>query len=562
MLPAAWSNGNPVDILGDADGERYVAALEALGKDRGADVLMALNCPSAMASSTETARALTGRLTRGTLGRKPVLTCWLGGATAREGADVLRQAGIASYATPAAAAAAVGHLTDWGRAQAGLLSVPDRSVEEALRSTPADARERVAAIFAAVAAEGRSRLTEPEAKAAIAAYAVPVPEIRRAASVAEVAAVAGEMLEAWPRVVVKLVSRTVQHKSDVGGVVLNVETVRQAEEAARGIAERAACADPPAELDGFAVEPMIQRPEARELILGVGADPVFGPTILFGSGGLDVEVVSDTAVALPPLDASLAADLIAHTRVGRLLAGYRGTAPADPAALQGALISLSHMIEDFPCLRALDVNPLIADAEGVLALDAGIEIDPNDMGRARPNPDLSIRPYPSEWRRDVPLKGGSFEIRPVRPADALLYPEFLARLSPEDIRMRFMAPRHHFPEEMTLKFTQLDYDRDMAFVAIAEDGSMAGVSRMSTEPSGKSAEYALLVRTDMQGRGLGSTLMRQLADYARAAGVEVLEGIILSENRGMLRLVEGLGFRNHPDPDESGVMQSRLALQD
>jgi acetyltransferase len=557
-----WSRGNPVDILADADAERYVAALEAVGKDRGAEVLMVLNCPSAMASSTETARALAGRLARGMLGRKPVLTCWLGGATAREGAEVLRQAGIASYATPASAAAAVGHLTDWGRAQAGLLSVPDRAVEDALRATPANARGTVTAIFAKVAAEGRSRLTEPEAKAAVAAYGVPVPGIRPAATVAEVAAVAGEMLGSCPRVVVKLVSRSVQHKSDVGGVVLNVETSRQAEEAARGIAERAARAEPPADLDGFAVEPMVQRPGARELILGVGADPVFGPTILFGSGGLDVEVVSDTAVALPPLDAGLAADLIARTRVGRLLAGHRGVAPADPAALQGALIALSHMIEDFPCLRAVDVNPLIADAGGVLALDAGIEIDPDDTGRARPNPDLAIRPYPSEWRREAPLKGGTFEIRPVRPADALLYPDFLGRLSPEDIRMRFMAPRHHFPEEMALKFTQLDYDREMAFVATAEDASMAGVSRMSTDPSGKSAEYALLVRTDMQGRGLGSALMRQLIDYARSAGVEELEGIILSENRGMLRLVEGLGFANRPDPDEAGVMQSRLVLRE
>jgi acetyltransferase len=560
LLPPGWSGANPVDLLGDADAERYVAALEAVAADLAVDVLMALHCPSAMASPTEIARALARRLDRGTLRRKPVLACWMGGPAAREGAEILREAGIAAYETPASAAAAASHLIGWGRAQAALLHVPDRAVEEALRAAPAGAPQEVRRIFARAAAEGRSRLTEPEAKAAIAAYGIAVPDIRRAAGPPEAAEAAETLLADHARVVVKLVSREILHKSDVGGVVLNIETRRQAEEAARGILERAERGGVAAEIEGFAVEPMVQRPDARELIMGVSLDPVFGPTVLFGAGGLDVEVVSDTAVALPPLDAGLAADLISRTRVSRLLAGHRGRPPADAAALQQALIALSHMAEDFPCLRVVDVNPLLADAAGVVALDAVIEIDPGSVELPGPNPALAILPYPSQWRREVQLGGGNYEIRPIRPADALLYEDFLANMSAEDLRMRFMAARNHFPVEMALRLTQLDYDRDIAFVAVTPEGVLAGVSRMTLEPSRKSAEYALIVRSDMQGRGLGAALMRALIDYARATGVEVLEGIILSENRGMLGLVGRLGFVNRIDPDDGSVTLSRLEL--
>ncbi|WP_111431687.1 bifunctional acetate--CoA ligase family protein/GNAT family N-acetyltransferase [Rhodobacteraceae bacterium DSL-40] len=560
FLPDAWSHANPVDILGDANSARFEAAIDAVAADRNVDVVMVLNCPSIFGGSDEIAEAVAGKTRRSMIGRKPVLTCWLGGATARSGSRILRRNEIATYNTPASAAAAVGHLTDWGRAQAALLRVPDRAVEEALRATPHDAAAKARAIFAAVAAEGRSVLTEPEAKAAIAAYGVPVPDVRVATSVEEAGVLAGELLETTERVVIKLVSRQILHKTDVGGVVLNIETARQAEEAARAIAERVQHAGIRDQVIGFSVEPMIFRPGAQEVILGVSIDRVFGPTILFGAGGIDVEVMRDTAVALPPLDASLAADLVSRTRMGKVLNGYRGRPPADAVALQGAIVALSHMVEDFPCLRAVDINPILAGTDGVIALDAAIEIDPARVAQTGPNPALAIRPYPFELRREVVLKGETYVFRAVRPADALLYPDFLANVSPEDIRMRFMAPRAHFPEEMALKFTQLDYDRDMAFVAIAPDGTLAGVSRLASEPDLKHAEYALLVRSDLKGRGLGSTLMRHLIDYARSAGVESLDGVILAENHGMLHLVERLGFVNRHDPDEAGVMVSRLKL--
>jgi acetyltransferase len=561
VLPPNWSRGNPVDIIGDASPERYVAALERVAEDDAVDVVLVMNCPTALARPEDAAQAVAAKATRGTIDGKPVLSCWLGGATARPARAVLRGAGVASFDTPATAAAAVAHLTDWGKAQAALLRVPDRSAEEALQRTPKDSRKAAGAVMASVAAEGRAILTEPEAKAVLTAYGIPVSETRTAASPAEVGRIAAEMLEAAEtRLVVKLVSREITHKSDVGGVVLDVENGAAAEAAAEAIGRRVRARFGAQALDGFSVQPMIRRRGAYELIAGIGRDPVFGPTILFGAGGVGVETIRDTAVALPPLDAGLCTDLIRRTRIGALLAGFRDQPPVNAAALQGALIALSHLIEDFPCVRGVDVNPLLADAEGVIALDARIEIDPADMDRKGPNPDLAIRPYPSDWRRVVTLKGVDYVLRAIRPTDVVHYPDFIAHLTPDDIRMRFLAPRKHFPDEMGLRLTQLDYDRDMAFIALDPSGVMAGVARMYCDPDRRRAEYALIVRSDIHGRGIGTALLGHLIDYARTEGLEGLEGLILAENTAMQGLVKRFGFEISPDPDDRSIVQSRLVL--
>ena len=557
---ARWSRSNPVDINGDATPGDYLAAMRAVAGDPGVDVVMAMNCPSGLASSSDVAREVARDVSRGMIGGKPVIACWLGGATAAEGRGILRAAGVASFDNPGAAAAAVSHLTNWGKAQAAVLRVPDRAAEEAQRATPEHARARAAAIFAKAAGEGRRILTEPEAKAVLAAYGIASPATRIARDVAAVGPIAEAMLREVPRLVAKVISHEVSHKSEVGGVVLGIATVAEAIAAAEGIAERLASAEPPATLAGFALQPMIDRASSHELILGVARDPVFGPVILFGAGGIAVEVLRDTAVALPPLDASLARDLISQTRVSRLLEGYRGIPPADGVAIQGALIALSHLVEDFPCLRALDINPLLADSEGVVVLDARIEIEPADLARKGPNPDLAIRPYPAGWRREIPLRDGVYTFRPILPVDATLYPGFHARLSPEDIRMRFLAPRRSFSQTHDLRQTQLDYDREMAFIAIAPSGEMAGVSRLSADPDKRVAEYALMVRSDMNGRGLGRALMTILIEYARAEGLERLEGMVLGGNRGMRRLVGSLGFTFSAVPDEPEVTMSELIL--
>lgn len=560
VMPPGWSGTNPIDMMADASPERYREALRLASADPEVDVTLVMNCPLGVSDSDGAAEAVVEATKRGEASGKPVLAAWLGGSAARASRMKLRAAGVAAYDTPGAAAAAVGHLTEWGEAQAALLKVPDRQLEAALGATPVEARDKAEAVFRAVAAEGRRVLTAPEAAEALAAYGIPTVPVRLAVTPVDVGDMASDMLRETPAIVVKLISRDVSHKSNVGGVALGIETPREAEDAALAIEARLRQKAPGAKVDGFALQPMIRRPLAQEVILGVARDPIFGPVILFGAGGVAVELLRDTAIALPPLDAGLAGDLVARTRAGRLLAGYSDRPPADAAALNRALVAISHMVEDFPCLRALDVNPLLADDQGVIALDARIEIDPADLDTPAPNPYLAIRPYPSAWRREVRLKDGTYLIRPILPVDVALYPDFFEKVSPEDIRMRFMAPRKHFSEEFSLRLTQLDYHRDMAFVALNPAGDLAGVSRLSTDPGREVAEYALLIRSDMAGKGLGTALMTQLIDYSRAEGLKRIEGMVLAENKGMRALIARLGFTVEPMREEPGVVMSTLVL--
>jgi acetyltransferase len=343
--------------------------------------------------------------------------------------------------------------------------------------------------------------------------------------------------------------------------VLNIETPEAAHDAARTILERVRKAAPDADVQGFAVQPMIVRRHAYELILGISRDPIFGPVVLFGSGGVSVEVVDDTAIGLPPLDDVLAGDLIDRTRIGRLLAGFRDRKPADRAAIADALNGLSQMIVDFPCIAGMDINPLLADADGIVALDARIEIDPAAVEQPGPNPALAIRPYPAGWDTDIGAGEHVFHIRPIKPADVALYPDFLAKVSPDDIRLRFLSPRRSFPDEMLLRLTQLDYDRDMAFVAlVAGTGELAGIGRLSSDPDRTVAEYALLVRTDLQGHGLGWALLSRIVDYARAEGIGRITGMVLRENVKMLAMCREFGFTLDHDIDEPGIFQVSLDL--
>lgn len=554
-LPANWSRANPVDIIGDAPPDRYSAAVSAVADDPETDALLVINCPTGLASPAEAARAVSLLTTSGMIDGKPVLTCWLGEKTAREGRQILQEAGVASFQTPAKAATAVSYLSGWSRAQKALMRVPSSSGDD-IRSD----RDAVLAILRQVASEGRRMLTEPEAKAVIGAYEIPVPETIVVRNAEEAGRAAQRLLKHSP-VVVKLLSRAITHKSDVGGVVLNIETPQAAEDAVRSIEDRLHEAGSEEKIDGFVVQPMIVRKGAQELILGVGSDPIFGPTVLFGAGGTAVEVLDDTAIALPPLDSVLAGDLIARTRIGRLLAGYRDRPPADRDAIVRALNGLSQLVVDFPCIVSMDVNPLLADSEGVIALDARIEIEPEQVERPSPNPALAIRPYPAAWEKNVTLNGVEYFLRPIKPADVSLYPAFLARISPEDIRFRFLAPRRHFPDEMLLRLTQLDYEREIAFVALRkDDGELAGIVRLSSDPDKEKAEYGVLVRTDLQGRGLGWTLLEHVIGYARADGLSQIEGFILSENRKMLAMAQEFGFRLAPHPEEAGVTVATLDL--
>ncbi|MEY9626398.1 bifunctional acetate--CoA ligase family protein/GNAT family N-acetyltransferase [Sinorhizobium fredii] len=557
VLPANWSRANPIDIIGDASPERYKAAIEIVAQDPATDILIIMNCPTGLASPVDAARAVASLARSGMIAGKAVLTCWLGSRTARDGRQVLQQAKLASYETPADVALAASYLAEWSRAQKALVRVPSSRNDEITCD-----RDAVHSILRCVAKEGRRLLNEPEAKAVIAAYGIPTPKTVVARSPEDTEIVAAELLADTAKIVVKLISKTVTHKSDVGGVVLGVATPSAAREAAEAIAERLKTHNPNATIEGFALQPMIDRRHAQELILGISRDPVFGPVILFGSGGVSVEVVGDTAVALPPLDEVLAGDLIDKTRVGRLLAGFRDRPPADRTAIAGALCALSQMIVDFPCIISMDINPLLADEKGVIVLDARIEIDPQAVERPGPNRDLAIRPYPASWQKNVTLSGRAYHLRPIRPADAALYPAFLAKTSAEDIRMRFLSSGKTLPDQMLVRLTQIDYEREMAFVALnRESGELAGIARLHADPDHETAEYGLLVRTDLQGLGLGWSLFSYLRDYAVADGLKRIEGLILNENSKMLRMCRELGFSIGVHPIDSRLKVAVLALQ-
>jgi acetyltransferase len=560
-LPPTWSHANPVDIIGDAPAERYGAALKAVAADRNVDAVLVLNCPTGLASPMDAAKGVAAVVDKvgsgGRINGKPVLACWLGEHTAEPARKVLRAAGVATFETPAEAASAIGYLDGWSKAQAALSQVPASGSADI-----AGRVDEVRAIFRGAAAEGRAILTEPEAKSVLAAYDVTVPQILNAGSPAEAEAHAARLLKDWDAVVVKLLSKAISHKSDVGGVVLNIETAHGAREAAEAIEARVRKVRPDADIEGYAVQPMVKMKHAHELILGVSRDPIFGPVVMFGAGGVSVEVVDDTAIGLPPLDDVLGEALIARTRIGKLLAGFRDRAPADKAAILRSLNAVSQMVVDFPCIAGIDVNPLLTGPEGAVALDARIELDLARIEEEGPNPDLAVRPYPSGWEKTFrSASGAEYTLRPIRPADIALYPAFLEHVSQADIRLRFLGYRKAFPDEMLKRLTQLDYDREIAFVALDEKGALAGISRISADPNHESAEFGLLVRSDRQGQGIGRALMSHLVDYARADGLSRIEGIMFDENDKMIELARNLGFVIHDHPDDSTLELAVLTLK-
>ena len=397
-----------------------------------------------------------------------------------------------------------------------------------------------------------------------AAYSIPVTPAILARDADEAAAAAEPFLAKGGTVAVKILSPDIVHKSDVGGVRLNLTSERAVREAATDVLARARAAKPGARITGVTIHPMILRLKARELIAGIADDPTFGPIVVFGSGGTAVEIVDDKAIGLPPLDMKLAHDLIARTRISHLLEPYRNVPAADVAGVAAVLVKLAQLAADLPEIREVDLNPLLADENGVIAVDARVAIAPVNRNRPGPSghPRFAIRPYPKEWERRVTLKdGAAIFIRPIRPEDEQLYPSFLARVSPDDLRLRFFGPIKEFGHTFIARFTQLDYARAMAFVAIDEaSAEMLGVGRLHANSTYDSAEYAVLVRSDLKGKGVGWLLMQTMIDYARSEGLQTIEGQVLNENTNMLRMCAELGFTISPDPQEAHISAVRLTL--
>jgi acetyltransferase len=549
-LPAAWSRGNPVDIVGDAQGDRYQAALRALLDDSGIDVVLVIHAPTALAPSIEAARAVAAVLQEaGSQGR--VLTSWPGRYSVDAARRVLHDAGVATYDTPEDAVAAIARGLAHHRSQVLLRETP-----AAVQEGAPDLASARAVIEAALAAE-RSILSEAEAKQVLAAFGVPVVPTQIARDADEAVAIAAAV--GFP-VAVKLLSPEVTHKSDVGGVALDLADAAAVYAATLAMCDRLRELRPDARCTGFTVQPMARRPGAQELIVGAACDPVFGPFVLFGHGGTAVEVIADRAVGLPPLNTALAREMMSRTRVAKLLGALRGRPPADAAAVATTLVQVAQIVTQLPEVVEIDVNPLLADAHGVLALDARMRVQRVAPGLRDAADRLAIRPYPRELEEEVALQDGSrVLLRPIRPEDEPAHQDFFRRLTPEDVRFRFFNVLREIPHSQMARYTQIDYDREMAFVAVDAKGETLGVVRGIFDADFTSAEFAILVRSDQKGRGLGHALLEKLIRHARARGARAVVGQVLPDNRPMLDLAHALGFQSRFVLGE-GVIEVRLAL--
>ncbi len=556
VLPKTWSRGNPVDIIGDANAKRYAEALKVVLDDRNTDAILVLNCPSAVGDSLWAAQSVAETVDAQKAGRRrPVLTSWLGEGTAADARRLFAAHRLPTYHTPGDAIRGFMHLVRYYRNQELLMETP-ASVSDAYETQTNTARDLIDGVMR----DGREWLTEYEAKKLIAAYGVPAVDTRHAAdpdAAAEAARAIGGS------VALKISSPDLTHKSDIGGVVLRLNDPERVRAEAIRMLGRIRLIAPDARLDGFTVQKMANRSEPHELIVGMTEDRLFGPVLLFGQGGTGVEVLADKALALPPLNLTLARDAMARTRIWNLLRGYRARKPAAIDEIAATLIKISQLVIDFPEIVELDINPLLADGDGVLALDARVKVGIPSLPGARR---LAIRPYPKSLEEEVQLRDGrAFLLRPVRPEDEPALLRLVDRLTPEDIRLRFFAPMKHLSHKMAARLTQIDYDREMALVAVdqsagTDGGELRGVVRISADPDNVRAEYAVVVQSDMKGMGLGSLLMRKILDHARTRGLSEIFGEVLRENTGMLALCQRLGFTRQEHPDEPSIVEVRLTL--
>jgi len=540
-LPPTWSRGNPVDILGDASRDRYAAAIKAVMADPDRDAVLVMNCPVAVADSIDAAQAVVDSVPPDN--ELPILTCWLGEPAARESRKLFRDKKIPTYDTPDEAVHAFMHLVQYRRNQELLLETPT-GVDLAQPD-----REVARTTIRSALAEGRKLLTEPEAKTLLSAYGIPTVQVRTAASPRE----AGRIAEEFGRpVVIKILSPDISHKSDVGGVRLDLRSRASVEEAANEMLKVVAERAPLARITGFAIEEMVKRPNAFELLAGIGTDHTFGPIILFGQGGTAAEVIADRAIGLPPLNIVLAREMIGRTRIAKLLKGYRDHPPAALDEIALTLIRLSRLLVDLPEVVELDINPLVADEKGVVALDARVVL--ND---APPSPHrLAIQPYPRELTRELTLADGlRCILRPIRPEDEPRLKEMVQRSNPKDVALRFLGPLREFPHLMAARLSQIDYSREMALIATSLEpiGEILGVARLIADPDNERAEFGVLVRSDLKGRGLGYALMTELLAYARKGGLNTVFGDVLWENTTMLKMAKELGFVMKPSTNPETV---------
>ena len=541
-LPANWSHGNPVDLIGDAGPDRYRAAISACLDDPEVDGVLAILTPQAMTEPTAAARAVIGAASGAA---KPVLACWMGQATVAEGRHIMHEARLSAFRLPETAVEAFAYLAQFYRNQRVLLEAPPPLVDHAAPDLAA-----ARALVRKVLDDGRTLLDTTESKEFLAAFHVPIARSSNAASADE--AVAAADATGYP-VVLKIRSPDITHKSDVGGVRLGLANANAVRAAYESIMAAVRDKRPDARVLGVTVEAMVTRPHARELMAGILRDRVFGPAITFGAGGIAIEVLRDRAVGLPPLNALLVEDMIRGTRVARMLEQFRHLPAVDRAALVEVLLRVSEIACEIPEIEELDINPLVADETGVLALDARVVLARRPAG-ALPYSHVAIRPYPADLAAHLELPGGEkLLLRPIRPEDAQLEMQFVDALSPESKRLRFQSAIRRLTPTMLARFTQIDYDREMALVAIDRSAGRdreVAVARYIRLPDGVTCEFAIVLADDWQGKGLGPRVMGRLIAVARAAGLETMVGQVLASNQAMLHMCERLGFAIERDPDD------------
>ena len=550
-LPPAWSRGNPVDVLGDANSKRYARAVEIVAAEPGVDAVLAILTPQAMTNPTATAKELgelAGRL------RKPILAAWMGGGRMRAGLEILARAGVASYGTPAEAVQAFMTLVTYARNLEALHETPREIPVE----FPLDRRELRERFGALVPAEG-DMLSEAASKAVLAAYGIPVT---RPVAAADAGAAVRAAREAGYPVALKLDSPDVTHKSDVGGVALDLAddaAVRAAYERILAAARQRA---PGARVSGVTVQRMVRASDGVEMIVGARMDPVFGAVILVGMGGITTEVLRDRALGLPPLNERLARRMLESLRAWPLLEGYRGRPGVDLDRLIEVLMRFSYLVADTPEIRELDVNPLLVTPSEVVALDARVLVDRALVARpGKPYAHLALRPYPEELVRRITLRDGeALTLRPIRPEDEPHWMAMLAACSRETIYMRFRYMFQWSIHEAATRYCFTDYDREIAMVAEREGGEprLVGVGRLVADPEHETAEYAVLVADAWQNRGLGGRLTDACEEIARGWGLRRIVAQTTADNPRMLALFHKRGFTI--EPDDEGLMKVEKTL--
>jgi acetyltransferase len=553
ILPPVWSHNDPIDVIGDAPPELYAKTLDIVAADPGSDGILVILTPQAMTDPTATARQLT-RFAR--IEGKPILASWMGGVEVAEGAAILRQAGIPTFAYPDTACVLFNHLWRYDDNLRSLYETPQLPVAPERGESRAEADR----IVADVAAEGRTLLTEYESKKVLAAYGIPITDTEIARTPDEAVAAAAAI--GYP-VVVKLLSRTITHKTDVGGVALNLRdaaAVREAWEAIRASVAAKAGAE---HFEGVTVQPMIDW-SGYELIVGSSPDPQFGPVILFGMGGQLVEVFRDRALALPPLNTTLAHRLVDETRIATALGGVRGRRPVDRDILAALLVRFSELVAEQPRIAELDINPLLASPERIIALDARVVLHPASVADAD-LPRLAIRPYPHRYERTAATHDGApLRLRPIRPEDEPAMRAFHAHLSDETVRARYGFDRslaERTAHERLARICFVDYDREFAIVAEGEgpDGetAIAGVARVSRVHQSEDRMLTMVVADAWQRRGVGEQLVRSAIEVARGEGVAHLVAELAPDNRGMRELLADAGFALD---ERGGVLVATLPL--